>query len=397
MSNIFHGLNLLDIYQLHILIINNFLRVMQKIAVIGSGLNGLAVAFGLACRGISVSIFEERAFGGNFLKDSRTSFISYRSLEFFKHFSDDIIKASGIMEYIYSFKNEYEPVVELKSDSIGYVVDNSLLKSLTVNFLKKHPLVDIRENTPIIKVINTNEGVELNSEKFAIAICASGANSSLHEMLGIKQKIFDYEQTAFVFDITHSNTHKNVATEIFDTTGVIALLPKKDEYTSSVILSIKNSYTNELHNGDILDFLRPKTQRVRHIGHIANTTSMHRYPLKTQYMLKQKHGSIFFAGDAFHAAHPVLGQSFNMSLKDVAKLCDALMEAKNLGISYNETIRNLPLKNVLNHIKIGLGTHTFASAFISENRVINVLSNAAVKIGSIVPSRITTPFLQKML
>ena len=67
-----------------------FQKNMQEIAIVGSGLNGLAVAFGLAEKGFPVTIFEDKTFGGNFKQDFRTSFLAHNTVSFFDKLRKEI-------------------------------------------------------------------------------------------------------------------------------------------------------------------------------------------------------------------------------------------------------------------------------------------------------------------
>ncbi|MFT4967893.1 MAG: 2-octaprenyl-6-methoxyphenol hydroxylase [Candidatus Deianiraeaceae bacterium] len=371
---------------------------MAEVAVIGSGLNGLAMAYGLVSCGISVKVFEENTFGGKFQEDTRTSFISHNSLNFLTDFTTEVISKSGIIQEIYSFKNEGNSIVELASDNMGYVVDNAHLKKVMITYLTKHPLVEIVENTTVKKIFNHNDGIKINDENFQIAICGSGANSSIHKKLGIEQEVLQYSQTAFVFDIKHEMPHKNIAVEAFDETGIIATLPKKQENFSSVILSLKDKYASKLQDKSVLEFLQAKTQRFRNLGAIIEITSnICRHPLSMKYMTKQQYKNIFFIGDAFHSIHPVLGQGFNMSVKDIIHICAKLSEAKKLGIPYHQSLPHLAKKNIANHIKMGLATHIFGKAFISKKPIVHHFTSASIAVGSVIPAKLKTLILKKLL
>lgn len=373
---------------------------MSEVAIIGSGLNGLAVSYLLGKHGIAVSIFEDKQFGGNFKNDLRTSFISHKSVNMFPSIASEIVCKSGNIKNIYSFKNEHSAVVELGNgkESMGYVVDNALLKELFINAVHTFPSVNLLENTTVESVINHNDGVNINGKTFDMAICASGANSSIHKLLGCIQEVKPYNQYAFVFDIAHTKEHKNIAIEAFDECGVVALLPKLDDFKSSVILSLKNDYAEKLGNEQVLDFLRAKTQRVRHVGEIVGiATPIHRHPLCMKYMKHQLCGNVFFVGDAFHAIHPVLGQGFNMSLKDVKKLCDAIAEMKTLGVPLYQGLQSLPVQSLANHITMGIATHVFGKAFVSTNKVTDFLTTTSVYLGGMLPQSFRTKFLQRLL
>ena len=114
-------------------------------------------------------------------------------------------------------------------------------------------------------------------------------------------------------------------------------------------------------------------------------------------MKHQLHGNTFFIGDAFHVIHPVLGQGFNMTLKDTAKLCNSIIETKKLGIPMQQCLENLPAANIMNHITMGIATHIFGKAFVSNRRISRFLTTASIYAGECIPTRIKTKILQQML
>ncbi len=372
---------------------------MQKVAIIGSGLNGLALAFGLSKIGIEVTLFEEKTFGANYENDTRTSFISHKSLAFFPEIAQEIKAKSGVIEYIYSFKNSSKFVSELdgSEENMGFVVDNSLLKFNLISYISTTG-VKILENTKVETLENSKDGVKINGIEFDLAICASGANSSVHKLLGLSQRQIEYDQTAFVFDISHEFPHKNIAIEAFDEACVIAILPKFEEKKSSVILSVRSEIAERITEENLLEFLQEKAKRARHTGEITSiATKICRYPLAMKFMKTQAIDSIFFIGDSFHAIHPVLGQGFNMSLKDIAKLCLHIEKMQKLGVKINQNLGKIAIENATNHIKIGLASHIFGGKFVSKNKIANIITSGAIAISQAIPTALKTRFLQKML
>ena len=359
-------------------------------------MNGLAIAYGLARLGIHSTLFDENPFGDNFKSDIRTSFISHKTMSFLMELADDISSRSGIIEHIYSFKNSCKPVIELTGDNMGYVADNSTLKNAMARYIRQSNFVTIVDNHKIQSITSSPEQVMIDSQKFTLAICAMGARSSIHKTLNIKQSIYNYNQTAFVFDIDHTIPHKNIAVEIFGSNYILAVLPKHDPCKSSIILNM-DSNSADMKETEVLNFMQSQ-ERLRHIGEIQGfATPVIKYPLSTRYCNTQYKDSIFLIGDAFHAIHPVLGQGFNMSVKDIVKLCNHIDFANKTGISPAIGLDTLSRKNITNHLKIGLATHFFAKAFITQNKYASYATNALIKIGSIIPSKITSSILQKVL
>ena len=369
---------------------------MQNVAVLGLGLNGLACAYYFAKNGINVTIFDENSFKKTFQNDLRTSFISGKTMNFLGEISHNIIEKSGKIEYIYSFKEYGDSVVELINENMGYIVDNATLKNEMANYIQNSPYVKICDNTKIESIISNPENTIINGTSFDLTISALGRNADFCKNLSIKEFQNDYNQTALVFDISHTKPHKNIAVEMFGDGYILAVLPKKNEYVSSVILNISDEKMTSEGN-EILKFLRSLV-RLRHIGEISSiATSVLKYPLSTKFLKTQHKNAIFFIGDTFHTVHPVLGQGFNMSVKDIEKLAKHILECKNLGIPLHANLESVARKNIVNHLKIGLATHFFAKAFITKSKTLNIATSGLIKTGSMFPSKMTAKFLQKLL
>jgi 2-polyprenyl-6-methoxyphenol hydroxylase-like FAD-dependent oxidoreductase len=115
-----------------------------------------------------------------------------------------------------------------------------------------------------------------------------------------------------------------------------------------------------------------------------------------KFLTNQVFGKTIFIGDAFHAIHPVLGQGFNMSLKDTQNLCDYLAKMEKLGIQ-NINFKSITFNNLFNHFKIGLASHIFSTAFISRNKIYNTISTTSIAISQTIPVNLKTKILQKFL
>jgi 2-octaprenyl-6-methoxyphenol hydroxylase len=369
---------------------------MQKIAVLGLGLNGLAFAYSCAKLGIYVTIFDENPFKNTFKNDLRTSFISASTMKFLDGISQNIISQAGTIEYIYSFKEHGNSVIELFGSNMGYIVDNFLLKTQMAGFIEKSEFVTIKDHTKIESLISQAENTIINGETFALTVCGLGKNASIIQNLNIKNTHYNYTQTAFVFDISHTLPHKNIAVELFGEGYILAVLPKKNELVSSVILNIENEKA-AMSDTQVLEFLQ-NLSRLRHIGKIEKIiTNVLQYPLSSNFLHAQNKDSIFFIGDTFHNVHPVLGQGFNMSIKDIQALSNHILESQKLGIPLHIGLETLATKNIPNHLKIGLATHFFAKAFITKSKVLNFATNTMLQIGSKIPAKLTSKILHQLL
>ena len=62
------------------------------------------------------------------------------------------------------------------------------------------------------------------------------------------------------------------------------------------------------------------------------------FNLKMQMPKKYFYKNILFFGDALHTVHPLAGQGFNMSIRDVIHLIEIIDYKMNLGLNIDESI-----------------------------------------------------------
>ena len=76
-----------------------------------------------------------------------------------------------------------------------------------------------------------------------LIIGADGRNSKMRFFANIKSFFFDYNQVAFVFNITHTLSHQSKALERFFPSGPLALLPMQNnnKKSSSVVWTVDSA------------------------------------------------------------------------------------------------------------------------------------------------------------
>ena len=164
-----------------------------------------------------------------------------------------------------------------------------------------------------------------------LVVAADGVRSSLRTMSGIATTGHAYNQTGIVTTIQHELDHAQTAYEHFRPAGPFASLPLKGKRSSLV--------WTETHQ-DALRYkalpgadLAARIARVMgsSLGHVIVDDLVQTFPLRLQ-IARQFHGKrLVLVGDAAHVVHPISGQGLNLGLKDVAVLCEVLIDALRLG------------------------------------------------------------------
>ena len=123
----------------------------------------------------------------------------------------------------------------------------------------------------------------------------------------------------------------NTAYQNFTNKGPIAFLPISKIQTS-VVYSLREKNLED--NLDIKDLIRKYNP-----GYSINKINdLSRFYIKSSILRKYYNNNILAFGDLLHKIHPLAGQGFNMSLRDIKLLSDLINKKINLGLNLDETI-----------------------------------------------------------
>jgi len=175
------------------------------------------------------------------------------------------------------------------------------------------------------------------SRASAALICAcDGARSPLRSALGIEARVTDYRQANITATLRHANDHEGVGFQRFMPGGPVAFIPMQGQESSlawtlpaaqaRAVMALDDEafmalLSDQIFSGDAADTRGPFTQVS------ARTT----YPLKAQIAERFDGARCVLVGDAAHTIHPLAGQGFNLTARDIAVLTDILLDARGVG------------------------------------------------------------------
>lgn len=181
----------------------------------------------------------------------------------------------------------------------------------------------------VFATVNFNDDALNLSAKLLVG--ADGGNSSVRNLLGIAQKISDYQQTALITQVRTELPHHNFAYERFTESGPLALLPIKNNYCSVV-------WTRSHQDAEILMKSAEKEfiQQLQgcfgyRLGELALCAPRHAFPVSLIRARQMHVGRAVIIGNAAHQLHPVAGQGFNLGLRDIAQLAGMLLDQASMG------------------------------------------------------------------
>ena len=142
----------------------------------------------------------------------------------------------------------------------------------------------------------------------------------------------NYNSIAYTTIINHKKISKNnTAIQIFTNKGPIAFLPISNNKTSIVYSYRESNNKKEVDINSLIKKFNPKYK-------ILSIENLSKFKLTSSNLRKYYQGNIMAFGDLLHKIHPLAGQGFNMSIRDISKLIKLIENRINLGLDLDHSI-----------------------------------------------------------
>jgi 2-octaprenyl-6-methoxyphenol hydroxylase len=255
-------------------------------------------------------------------------------------------------------------------NAFGYIVENSFFRVTLFERVKELPSVTLKCPASIAEIERGDRLAHItldNGEKISasLLIAADGRRSLCREQAGIRTRNWSYNQSALVATIGHSKPHDHLALENFHPGGPFALLPMTDN-RSSLVWTERPDAAEALKNLPEDEFCRLLAERGGdYLGDIRLLSPRMLYPLHFMLADKLQENRLALIGEAAHAMHPIAGQGFNLSLRDIAALGSLMGEARLAGddVGGESLLKNFERKRHLDHFTFLAATDILEKLF----------------------------------
>ena len=351
----------------------------QKICIIGSGLTALTIAYLLSKFRLQIDIVEQNL---NKKKIRPTKLaLSKNSLDQLCLYGlKDIKKKSNVVKNIYlhdsyssiSLKQDLHFSASNKKEALAYIIDgntlssdiNKKLKSLkNINFINKE-ISSIRDNKFFKEIIFK----DLNKENYNLIILASANNFFSLSKFKLRKFIDkSYNEDAYVFNLYHKKIINNSARQFFLKDGPLAFLPVSRTETS-VIWSIKNNSISKKYVSSKRHLSKFFNTHFKELfNEIISISEINKFNLNYIFNeLKDSKRTLLF-GDIANKIHPIAGQGWNMTLRNIFSLIKVIKYSENLGL---EIGNNIFIKKYLD--ETSLNNLTFATLIDGIRKIFDV-------------------------
>ncbi len=308
----------------------------MRVCILGSGLTALTLAKALVNQNIFVNLVSSNK--NDKINHSRTIGISKSNFNYFNRNIANIEKISWKLNKIeiYNDKNKNEKLLNFENS-------NSQLFSIIKNYQLYEVLnKDLFENKYFKKIQLKKKLIE--TEKYNL-IVNTEYNNAFTKKYFSKKIEKAYNSFAYTTVLNHEKISNQIAVQIFTKIGPLAFLPLSKNQTS-IVYSIYNS--KDLDRKKIIHLINHHNikYKIKKIDKIEN------FELKSFNLRSYYHNNILAFGDLLHRIHPLAGQGFNMTIRDVNVFMNIVKNKIDLGLPLDSSVncefeKNLKHKNYI--------------------------------------------------
>ena len=301
----------------------------MNVGIIGNNLTGLILAKALVNKKVKVTLFHKSKLKE--IKTNRCIGITSKNINFF---NTEIFKIN---------KRPLKPINEInihfERNPKKKILSFEKKKETLIHFIKVESLLNEvkfmlkKDNLFKKKIVNNKFNFEnlVQKENYDLIFNCEKKNSLTKNLLNKSHKK-NYKSVAITCNINHKKFDNTIATQIFTKFGPLAFLPLTNNQTS-VVFSLydqKKSYDNR----EILNLIKSYNNKYE----INNFSKIEKANLYFYAARKYSKGKILLFGDVLHQIHPLAGQGFNMTLRDLKILLNIIQSKIILGLNLDQTI-----------------------------------------------------------
>jgi len=305
----------------------------MRVCILGSGLTALTLAKALVNQNICVDLISSNK---NYkINNSRTIGISKSNFNYFNRNITNLKKISWKLKQIeiYTDKNEKILNFENSNQLFSIIKNHKLHEVLNKKLSKSKYFKRIKSKKKLTKL-----------EKYNL-IVNTEYNNTFAKKYFTKKIEKTYNSSAYTTVINHKKISNEVAIQIFTKIGPLAFLPLSKNKTS-IVYSIYNS--KDVDRKKIIHLINQYNIKYK----IKKIEKIENFELKFFNLRSYYHNHILAFGDLLHRIHPLAGQGFNMTIRDINLFINIIKNKIDLGLPLDSSVnyefeKNLKHKNYI--------------------------------------------------
>ena len=315
---------------------------LASVAVVGTGLAGLAAALALAARGIGCELIGPSIDAAAVARDTRSTALFGPSvtlltrLGVLRAIASDAVPLTGLRLIDDTGGLLRAPEVlfeahEIGETAFGMNVENAPLLAAMADRVRANPFIRLRETT-VAAVAHEERWIEARLSdgcivRARLVVGADGAQSICRDAAGIASRTWSYPQVAIATRFAHRRPHGNVSTELHRRAGPLTTVPLSGNRSALVWVETP-AEAGRL--ADLIDeaFAGALEMRLGSIlGAISEVGRRASFPVAGVAAEVMGARRVALVGEAAHRLPPIGAQGLNLGLRDAAWLADLVADA----------------------------------------------------------------------
>ena len=305
----------------------------MTVCILGNSLTALTLAKALVNYEIDVDVIFNKK--NHKINVTRTIGISKNNIDFFNRNIINVEKLIWNIKKIEIFSENLkkEKLINFKANKcqLFSIIKNHKLYQLLDKDLSKSKFFKSRFSTEKNLSFLNKYDLVINCDPF----------NFITKRYFSKKISKEYNSTAYTTIISHDEIINDTAVQIFTKKGPLAFLPISNKKTS-IVYSIHNS--NNLEEENIKELIKDKNFYYK----ISEVEKINSFELKSFNLRSYYHNNILAFGDLLHKVHPLAGQGFNMTIRDIKVLSQIIKKRLDLGLLLDSSV-NLEFQKEIKH------------------------------------------------
>tara|TARA_B100000902_G_C27193001_1_gene854914 strand:+ start:95 stop:1174 length:1080 start_codon:yes stop_codon:yes gene_type:complete len=301
----------------------------MTVCILGNSLTALTLAKALVKQNVYVDILYNKK--NSHISKTRTIGISKSNTDYFNKYVINIDKLLWKLKKIEIFSDNLhrEKLINFKKDKdqIFSIVKNCDLYQILES--------DLSRNTYFKSKFITYKNLSFIKQYDLVINCDS--SNIIAKKFFSKKIVKEYNIQAHSTIIAHEKILNDTAVQIFTNKGPLAFLPVSNTQTS-VVYSISKNINEKKEN--IEKTIKDKNFRYK----IKSIEKINTFEIKSLNLRSYYYDNILAFGDLLHKVHPLAGQGFNMTIRDIKILLNIIKKKSELGLALDKSV-NIEFEN----------------------------------------------------
>ena len=356
--------------------------------IYGSGLSSKLLALSLSRNNFKSLIISDKKHKNE--KSNLVTFLSEGSLKYISKILEyeNIFNKSENIEKLYCehLNSKKETKLEFENNNrsiLGKIVPNVQIDELFDDkILSNSENIKISDHQEIITKIDgkritiSDKSGEIKSARL-LFYCASRQKNDLLSNFDFVEKKLD--QVAISASVSIQRLRHNLAYQLFTRDGPVAILPIQGDEASVVWSLRENSPILNLSQNDLENRLNELFKN--HVRDLK-IKNLQTQKLNFSYAKKMYQNNVVLIGNVAHNLHPIAGQGFNLTIKNISKIVYYINKYNSLGLELksNQVLENFSNNRKFDNFIFSFGTLAMENVFSSKNNILRSLTSKGLKI-----------------